>query len=155
MEAFLAVSGLSDSKFERFMTYGQSRRNRRFFMQHAMASVIKLCDTVLMEEQYLLDEIKCLEDERQAPHPGFIPADCRIVISSGGKGSDFIFQIGLLFLSRVCELTQTKHFMNARFQVGTILLGLIVPSNSCSILGRLSKTEVLDKFMFNALRAMM
>lgn len=42
MEAFIPHNGLSESQYEHFGSFENARQNRRFFIQLAAASVIKL-----------------------------------------------------------------------------------------------------------------
>lgn len=155
MEEFLADSGMSPSQCENFTTYGHTRRNRRFFMQLATASVIKLCDTVLLDDATLKDKIVAIDEMPHGSHEASLPPDCNIIIASGGLGSEATYQIGLMFLERFRELTQTTNFRNARFQVGTILLRLLIPATGYYVFGRLDQSNVVEKFLFNALPAMM
>lgn len=60
MESLLPDSRLSQSQCDNFSTFGNSRRNLLFFMEFATAKVIKLCDTVMMEDpgiRHKLDEL--------------------------------------------------------------------------------------------------
>lgn len=101
MEAFLANSGMLQSHCENFSTFGHTTRNRRFFMQLATASVIKLCDTILLEDQTIRDMMKEIEELPHGSHEASLPSDCNIIISSGGAGSETIYQLRLLFLEMI------------------------------------------------------
>lgn len=124
-------------------------------MQLVAASIIKLCDTTLMEDQYLLDEMRLLEDPPHENHTDTLPSDCNIIIASDSACSEVIYLIGLMFLDNLREWTETKRFVNARYKVGKIFLRIIIPSTEYYILGRLRQVDVLEKFMFNSLRLMM
>lgn len=156
MEEFLRDSGLSESQCENFMKYGHARRNRRFILQYAAAVVIKLCDSIMLEDEAIGEELRHMEDIPHKNHPASLPEDCQLIVSSGGGGgSEVVYQIGKLFQKRFQELVETKNHRNVRYHVGTVLLRLMIPATGYYILGRLGQAKVVDKFLFNTLPVMM
>lgn len=53
MEAFISDTGMSESECDTFMPFGQARRDRRLFMQIVTYSKIKVCETVMFEDEHI------------------------------------------------------------------------------------------------------
>lgn len=64
MEEFLEYLGFSKSERGRFGSYGHTRRNRKFVFQFACASVIELCDTIIMEDESIFDILNDITSRR-------------------------------------------------------------------------------------------
>lgn len=85
MKYFQAERGISKPQFESFMKVGHVRKNRRFSMQLATASVIMLRDMVMAEDQSVMDLLSQLNEFPPVHHPTNLTRDCKITISSGGS----------------------------------------------------------------------
>lgn len=87
MEDFLEESGMSEAQCENFMTCSHERRKRRFILQYAAASVIKLWNSVILEDKAVGERLKEHEEIPHKSHPAALPPECRSVVYNGGGGS--------------------------------------------------------------------
>lgn len=104
LESFLPDSGLSQRQCHKCSTFEHARRNRRFFMQLTLTTVIKLCDNVVMEDtliRYKWDEPERL---RLGHHLESLLEERNLILSSVGSEIEIIFQIECIFQSRFNEL---------------------------------------------------
>lgn len=149
VEEFLKDSGLSESQQKRFAEYGHARRNRHFYMQFMCASIIQLCETVLEDDEGLLHELSELTEDVGSQDPAKIPIDCKIELDCNGGCTQAVYETGCLFYDQFQRIASNAQSRNAQFHIGTVLIGLLIPSTAYYVFGRLGQAAVLDKFLFN------
>lgn len=110
---------------------------------------------MILEDQSILDELSKLSTMHHPHQPGNFPDNCDIMVASDGAGTAMVFQTGKVLVRKVRELLGVGHYRNARFQVGTLILGLLISFTAHHVFGRLGQAKVVNKLMFNSLPAMM
>lgn len=107
-EEFLKDSGLSYSQQKLFGEYGHACRNRHFYFQLMCASVIRLCDTALEEDEALLAEISQLLEEIGSQDLARVAIDCKIELNCEGGCTQASYETGCLFYDRFEQIASMR-----------------------------------------------
>lgn len=155
IESFLHDAGFSAKQIERFSTYGHARRDRHLLFHYAAASVVKLCDTLMMEDPSIRDQLEVISTDTHAQYTASFPEQCEILLDDRGSATQMVYQKGQLFVSKMKQLLEVKEHRKVRYHVGTVLLRMLIPYTAHYVFARMGQAKMVDKFLFHFLPSMM
>lgn len=155
IEELLEDEGFCPAQCETFMTYTHAQRNRHFLFQFACASVIKLCNKMIMEYLPMIDALDDFNKDAHAGYQASLPSECNIKLANDDVGTQYVYETVKVFLAAFKRAIESEKHRYAKFYIGTSLPGLLIPYKAHHVFARLGQSKVVEKFLFNRIPAMM